>query len=281
MVTDAVWNDFDGDKDNDLILVGEWMPVMILENDKGRIVDRKIVPESFGLWTAIESGDLDKDGDTDFVLGNWGLNSKMKASSEKPLTMFVKDFDNNKKSEFIINWYAPEDKQAYPLATKMDLVQQLPHLKKSILKYEDYAHKTYETLFSEAERKDAVTYVVNHLETSILWNEKSILRLESLPLSAQISPVFAIAVDDMDEDGLVDIWLGGNFYGLKPQFGRHDSSNGVFLKGNANGKFTGLTAAESGIKVTGEVRDAWSFLIKGKKNLLVVRNDDTALIFSK
>jgi hypothetical protein len=280
MVTDAVWNDFDGDQDNDLILVGEWMPVLILENEKGRIVDRKMVPESFGLWTAIEPGDLDQDGDTDFVLGNWGLNSKMKASADRPLTMFVKDFDNNKKSEFIINWYAPEDEQSYPLATKMDLVEQLPQLKKSILKYEDYAHKTYETLFSEAERKDAITYVVNDLETSVLWNEKSTLRLEALPLAAQISPVFAIVADDLDNDGLIDIWLGGNFYGLKPQFGRHDSSKGVFLKGNANGKFTELTPAESGILVSGEVRDAWSFLVKSKKHLLVARNNDSAMIFS-
>jgi hypothetical protein len=280
MVTDAVWNDFDGDQDNDLILVGEWMPIMILVNDKGRIVDRKMVPESFGLWTAIEAGDLDRDGDLDFVVGNWGLNSKMKASSERPLTMFVKDFDNNNKSEFIINWYAPEDEQSYPLATKMDLVQQLPYLKKSILKYEDYAHKTYETLFSEAERKDAMTYVVNDLETSVLWNEKSTLRLEALPLSAQISPVFAIVADDLNDDGLVDIWLGGNFYGLKPQFGRHDSSKGVFLKGDTNGKFTELSPAESGISVSGEVRDAWPFLIKGKKHLLVARNNDSALIFS-
>lgn len=281
MVTDAVWADIENDGDQDLIVVGEWMPIMIFESDGKQIVNRKIVPNSFGWWTKIEASDLDNDGNIDFILGNWGLNSKMKASNQKPLSMFVKDFDNNSKSEFIINWYAPEDERPYPVATKMDISTQLPHLKKSILKYEDYAHKTYETLFSEDERKDAISYVVNYLKSAVLWNNKGKLSLQALPIEAQIAPAFAIIAEDLDNDGLKDLWLGGNFYGLKPQFGRHDASKGVFLKGDGQRGFKYLAPNEIGISVQGEVRDATILRVNGLTHMLIARNDENALIFRR
>lgn len=279
MITDGTWSDVDRDGDKDLVLVGEWMPVTILENDGGRIAGRRAMPNSFGWWNAIAASDLDGDGDEDFVLGNWGLNTKIKASTQKPLSMFVKDFDNNKKSEFIFNWYAPGDERAYPFATKMDLSTQLPHLKKSILKYEDYAHKTYETLLSESERQDAIPYVANYMESAVLWNEAEGLQLKALPHMAQVAPVFAVAAEDLDGDGIKDIWLGGNFYGLKPQFGRHDSSRGIFLKGDKAGNFTYVDPNQSGFRIKGEVRDVWTFSHENKRYLLVARNNDSALVY--
>lgn len=281
MVTDGVWSDTDKDGDEDLVLVGEWMPVTILENNGGQIAGRKALPNSFGWWNAITSSDLDNDGDQDFVLGNWGLNTKMQASTQRPLSMFVKDFDNNKKSEFIINWFAPADERAYPFATKMDLSAQLPYLKKSILKYEDYARKTYETLFSETERQNAIPYVANYLESAVLWNEPEGLRLKALSPMAQVAPAFAVVAEDLDDDGIKDIWLGGNFYGLKPQSGRHDSSRGVLLKGDGKGDFTYVTPDQCGIRITGEVRDAWAFQQDGKIFMLVARNNDKSLLYQR
>ena len=132
--------------------------------------------------------------------------------------MFVNDFDQNNKSEFIINWYSPLDETAYPFATKMDLISQLPHLRKQALKYEDFAKQTYETLFPASVRSKAIGYQTNTLNSSILWNNQGQYQLEALPFEAQISPVYAIVADDFTNDGIIDIWLGGNFYGLKPQF---------------------------------------------------------------
>ena len=281
MVTDASWADVDSDGDKDLVVVGDWMAIHIFYNDNGIFQNETTIPNSNGWWNRIEAVDLDQDGDMDFVLGNWGLNTKFKASPARPLTMYVNDFDNNGKSECIINWYPPLDTIAYPFSTKPELTSQLPVLKKQILHYEDYGNKTYESLFSAEIRNNALKYEVNYLQSAILWNNSGSFELEALPLEAQISPVFGIVADDIDEDGKKDIWLGGNFYELKPQVGRHNASRGVFLKGNGNRSFTFVPVRESGIKVEGEVRDAGIIQSNGSKDLIVGRNNAKVLLFEK
>jgi hypothetical protein len=281
LITDASWTDYDGDGDHDLIVVGDWMEIQIVINDNGKFDNAYKLPESAGWWNRVVAADLDNDGDDDYVVGNWGLNTKLKASVQKPLTMYVNDFDNNGKSEFIINWYPSLDTVSYPFATKLEITQQMPSLKKANLRYEQYAHQTYETLFPQEVRSRSVAYKTQLLESSILWNEKGKLTLERLPEEAQVSPVFGICVDDSDKDGNKDIWLGGNFYGLKPQMGRYNSSKGVYLKGVGNRKFEYVKPSESGIYVTGEVRDV--AVVKGKKDnlILVARNNASALVFKK
>ena len=248
-------------------------------NDNGVIEKNITIPNSTGWWNRVESSDLDNDGDIDFVLGNWGLNTKFKASPDRPVTMFVNDFDDNGKSEFIINWYAPLDNQAYPFVTKSELTSQLPALRKSILKYGDYAAKTYDSLFSPEVRKRSVSYQANYLSTAILWNEGGKYLLESLPIEAQVSPVFGIIADDLDGDGKKDIWLGGNFYALKPQVGRHDASRGVYLKGGAAKSF--IHQPNSGLYVEGEVRDAVTINSRQSKRIFIARNNSKVLVFQR
>jgi hypothetical protein len=281
MVTDASWTDIDGDGDNDLVVVGDWMPVMIFKNENGNIGNPDILPSSNGWWNRIHAADLDGDGDQDFVVGNWGLNTKFKASAQRPLTMFVNDFDNNGKSEFIINWYPPLDTIAYPFATKPELTAQLPGLKKQILKYKDYGNKTYDSLFTPEVRSKALSYSASNLETVVLWNNGGKFEMQALPMEAQISPVFGIIADDLDGDGKKDIWLGGNFYAVKPQVGRYNANKGVFLKGTGNHSFVAVPASNSGISIDGEVRDAAVIAIKGTNHLIVGRNNERVLIYQK
>lgn len=281
MVTDASWTDIDADGDKDLVVVGDWMAVNIFKNENGTFEQQNSIPNSNGWWNRIEAADLDGDGDQDFVLGNWGLNTKFKATPERPLTMFVNDFDNNGKSECIINWYPPLDTIAYPFPAKPELTSELPGLKKQILRYTDYGYKTYESLFSPEMRDKALRYEANYLQSAILWNNNGKLELEALPVEAQLSPVFGIVADDIDSDGKMDIWRGGNFYALKPQVGRQNASKGVYLKGNGGRKFTYISPRESGIKVEGEVRDAGVIPVNGSKHLIVGRNNASVLLFEK
>jgi len=257
------------------------MAINIFINEKGTFEKQRTVPNSNGWWNRIEAADLDGDGDQDFVLGNWGLNTKFKAAPGRPLTMYVNDFDKNGKSECIINWYPPLDSIAYPFATKPELTAQLPALKKQILRYADYGNKTYDSLFSSETRSTSLRYEVNYLQSAILWNNNGSFELEALPAEAQFSPVFGIVANDLDEDGIMDIWLGGNFYALKPQVGRHNASKGVYLKGVGGRSFAYISPAESGIKVDGEVRDAGTIQTNGSKHLIVGRNNAKVLLFAK
>lgn len=281
MVTDATWADTDGDSDLDLVVVGDWMSVHIFPNNQGRIEAPLSLPNSQGWWNRIETADLDKDGDMDFVLGNWGLNTKFKASLARPLTMYVNDFDQNGKSEFIINWYPPLNNQAFPFATKPDLTAQLPSLRKSILKYESYAQETYQTMIPPAAQQTAIPYRAHYLQSAILWNDNNQFNLTALPIEAQVAPAYGIVAEDLNGDGHTDIWLGGNCYSLKPQVGRQDANKGVFLAGDGSRNFRFISPAESGIYLSGEVRDATVIQRGDVRSMIVVRNNEEALLFQK
>ncbi|MEX2234468.1 MAG: VCBS repeat-containing protein, partial [Cyclobacteriaceae bacterium] len=127
MITDAVWADIDVDGDQDLLVVGEYMPVKVFVNTDGKFSDqtgRAGFAKSNGWWNRIEAADLDQDGDIDFVLGNHGVNSKFKASFEKPVCMYVNDFDQNGAIEHLICTFNGE--KSYSLILRHDLVSQIP-----------------------------------------------------------------------------------------------------------------------------------------------------------
>lgn len=277
MVTDALWDDVNGDARPDLVVVGEWMPVTIFYNT-GNDLEKQEVAQTRGWWTSIAKADLDGDQQTDYILGNWGLNTKFQASGEKPLSLYVKDFDNNGKSEFILNWYPPLEKQAYPFPTKMELTEQLPHLKKKILKYAEYGGITYESLFSPEEQQGALKFTTEQLASSVLFKGNNGWRLEALPRPAQVSAVYGICTEDFNQDGHLDIFLGGNLYDLKPEVGRADGNRGLVLLGDGKGNWDALSPEESGMRITGEVRDVQVMtLANGEKVLLVARNNEKML----
>lgn len=277
MVKDAVWTDVNADQLADLIVVGEWMPVTVFVNNQGKLEKGLEVPKSHGWWNTIEAGDYDGDGDVDFLLGNWGQNMKIKASDDRPVKMYINDFDGNQRPDIIMEWFSFEDTKPYPFATKMDLTSQMPSLKKSILKYQEYAQKQVKDIFSEDDLAKSIQLMVTNFSTSVLKNTPDGLVLEPLQSEAQLSPVFTIEVADIDKDGITDYILGGNYYRLKPEIGRHDGFSGGYFKGIGNGKFTFINPEKSGIEVKGEVRD----LAVINDRLVVARNNDKVLIFEK
>ena len=284
MVTDAVWTDLNDDGRKDLIMVGDWMPVTVAFTLENAAISQIFeIPNSAGWWNSVEAADLDADGREDLVLTNWGLNGKFTASTERPLTMHVKDFDGNQKSEFIVEWFTPADDRPYPFASRREVHGQMPHLKKKTLKHQDYAAATYETMLTEAERGGAITWTTNELRSSVVWNEgDGNVQIRPLPYPAQLTAQFAAAIGDVNNDGRPDLWLGGNIFGVSPQVGRMDAGRGTLLLNAGDRNWTYVDNAASGITVKEQVRDAQFIqLADGGQALIVGVNDEPLRIFRR
>jgi hypothetical protein len=282
MITDATWADIDADNDQDLIVIGEYMPVKIFLNDGGKLIDATEgagLSKSNGWWNRIEASDIDDDGDVDFVVANHGLNSRFRASAEKPVCMYVNDFDQNGTIEQIICTYIGD--KSYPLVLRHDLVAQIPSLKKKYLKYDAYKDQTVADIFEKADLDRAVKLEAFELASSILLNDgKGKFTLQHLPAESQFTTLFGLEIKDFTGDGKKDILLGGNFYNAKPEVGRYDASYGLLLKGDGKGGFDAVNAKDSGISIDGEVRDIVSVKSGNRSIILVSRNNDSLLAFT-
>jgi hypothetical protein len=282
MITDGVWADVDGDNDQDLMIVGEYMPVKIFINDAGRFTDGTEAAglgKTNGWWNTIKASDLDGDGDLDFVVGNHGINSRFRASVQKPVTMYVNDFDQNGSIEQIICSYNGD--KSYPLALRHDLVKQIPSLKKKYLKYEEFKDQTISDIFTPEQVSNAAKLEVYELATCVFINNAGKFSVKHLPIEAQLSPVYGIETTDVNDDGIEDILLGGNLYNAKPEVGRYDANYGVVLIGDGKGNFKALSSKMSGVKMDGEIRDIISIRTANGDIILAARNNDSVLSFKK
>lgn len=283
MVTDAVWFDYDNDNDQDLIVVGEWMPVRLFENKEGRLIEKtniKGFSATNGLWNTVEVADLDNDGYLDIIAGNLGKNTFFKASTEEPLTLYVNDFDSNGQIDHVMGVY--ENQHLYPVATKKEITAQMPYLLKKYLKHADYAGQTIEDIFTEEQLNSAIKLTVEQTASMVFWNNKGTFEGVELPLEAQLSSVYAILPTDVDQDGKRELLLGGNLFVAKPQTGIYAGSNGLVIKVMPDRTFKSLPPSESGFYVKGQIRDIKSIPVSNKRELiLVARNNDKIKVFEK
>ncbi len=278
MVRDALWADYDADGDADLVVVGEWMSPRILRNDQGRFSDQT---QALGLdawtgwWNCLKAGDFNGDGRPDFVLGNHGLNSRFRAANDKPISLYINDFDQNGTVEQVLCMYNGE--RSYPLVLRHDLVMQMPSLKKKYLKYENYKEQTITDIFTPKQLERAVHLEARWMSSSVLLSKADGgYEMQALPWEAQLSPMFGMVVADFDGDGRQDILLAGNLYRVKPEAGRYDADYGLYLRGDGKGGFEALRAASSGFQTKGEVRDI-ALLRAGAKRLVLVSHCDGPL----
>ena len=282
MVTDAIWTDFNGDKKMDLIIVGEWMGIRVFQNDGknlNEITETCGLKNSEGWWNTIVEGDFDHDGDMDYVIGNLGLNSQIKASVSEPATIYAKDFDNNGSLDAVMCYYIKG--KSYPFYSRDDLQSQMPFIEKKFPTYESYSTQTISDIFSPEELKDALILKANIFASCYLENKgNSNFLLSSLPAEAQYSSIYAIITGDYNHDGNLDMILAGNFFGNRIKFGEYDANKGLLLTGDGKGKFTAVSDTISGFHVKGEVRDIAGIRLGSGKNILVFAlNNDSLSIY--
>jgi hypothetical protein len=282
MVTDALWTDVDGDRRRDLVLVGEWMPITVFRNTGAGRLEPMEVPGlelSHGWWNRIVAGDFTGDGRTDFIVGNLGLNTRLHATAEEPVTMYVKDFGRTGFVQQILSQYTNGD--SYPIVLRDDLIKSITFLKTRYLNFADYAHQRVTDVFPEDVLADAVLKKAHTFATSLVRNNgDGSFTLVPLPHEAQLAPVYGILLGDFNGDGHQDVLLAGNFDGVKPEIGRMSAGYGLLLRGDGSGGFTPVPARTSGFSVPGQARDIQRLHTQSGDLFVVARNNDGPLIFT-
>ncbi|MBS1666736.1 MAG: VCBS repeat-containing protein [Bacteroidetes bacterium] len=278
MVTDALWLDINKDGQKDLILVGQFMPITVLENHHGKLVN---ATEAYGLsgtsgwWCRLAADDFDNDGDTDIVVGNLGLNTQFNASAKEPFTVTYSDFFNNGIIEPIICYY--NQGISYPYLSRDEMVAEMPVLQKKFLHYADYADATLNDVFTHEQLQQAKTVDIKNLQSVFLKNEgNKKFTITTLPASAQLSAINGIMSMDVDHDGNKDIVLAGNFYPFRVQMGPSDAGIGLVLKGDGKGNFQAMPYSESGLLIKGDVRNLIG--LRTAKGMLLVAAKNNGLL---
>ena len=277
LVSGARFADLDGDGDDDLATVGEWMSVTVWTNDGGRFAPAPIGGTS-GVWGGIEVADWDGDGDLDLVAAGWGLNSRLHASASEPLRLLVGDFDGNGQTEPLISIY--NRGRSLPLGLRQDLTRQLPILKREYLTHDTYVGQTIEDLLTPEQVGRGVESQATELASVYIENQGGSWAVRRLPFDAQLAPMTAVLSGDFDGDGHLDVLLAGNRDGVRPDLGRQASSAGVFLRGDGAGGFASVPSLESGLRIPGETRALARLGTPSGTVIVAVRNDAPLQIVS-
>ena len=260
LVCDALFTDFNNDGWQDLIVVGEWMNIQFLENQKGQFKNISAntgIQNQIGWWNTIQSGDFDKDGDMDYIVGNLGMNSFYRATDTYPVAIYAKDFDNNDSYDAFPALYLPTShtdtiKKLYPAQTREDIVKQMISMRAKYQNFRSFAVSPIDQMFTPEQLKGAQILKANYFGSSYLKNKgNGQFELSPLPKQAQYSALNGILVDDYDADGNLDVFINGNDYGTEVSVGRYDALNGLVLKGDGKGGFKPLSIVESGIFIPG------------------------------
>ena len=270
MITDAVFYDFDNDSDQDLIVVGEFMGINFFENIEGFFKPAEnIWKQKTGWWNTIDIIDIDGDGIEDLIIGNHGTNSRFKASESNPILCYYNDFDGNGRGEGILAFTSNNGKE-YPYALRHNLIDQMKSLKKKFPNYATFKNADLVSIFNKKLLSDSYVCSINTLSTIALKNNGNFIFSEiPLPKQVQFSPVYSITHSDVDNDGDLDVLMGGNLYNVKPEVGSYDASYGLFIENTPEGLV--FHPNGKGFNITGEIRS----LVVDKNQLWVARNRDT------
>ena len=286
MVTSALWTDFDNDGLTDLMVAGEWMPICFFKNYNGKLkkLSTNISSISTGWWNSIIGGDFDNDGDTDYMLGNLGLNAKLKATVDHPMNIEAADFNKNGSVDAIIGFWL-KDKDGtlnkFPLPQREMLVATIPSARKIYNSFNDYANADMNTFIAKLNAPALFTANAQELRSVYIQNSGgNKFNMHALPMEAQLAPQFGMSVGDFNNDENLDVLLVGNSYSSDVSTGQYDASYGLCLTGDGNGHFTAVK--HTGFFVDGDSK-GMALLYDNKNNpvFLSARNNDSLLAFKQ
>jgi len=276
-VKEAIWKDLNNDGFMDLIAVGHWMPITVFLNDGKKLTKlaNNSLAKTNGWWNCIIAEDFDNDGDIDFIAGNWGLNTRLKASKSEPLKLYNADFDVNGTLDPVITYFYKGVET--PFASKDEITKQLPSLNKKFLSYKDFAKASIEELFLQERLNASEKKEIYELASCYFENDgKNNFNIKKLPFMAQISSVNAIKMNDFNNDGFLDVLIAGNNYEISTQLGRLDASHGLILLNDKKGFFNPVP--QQGFDIVGPARSIKKVIISGEEYYIISINNDQPII---
>ncbi len=277
LVTSAVWSDYDGDGWTDLLVTAHWQAPRVLRNEQGKLVDRTLeagVAKLRGWWNSIAAGDLDGDGDLDYALGNFGLNTKYHATPEHPASLFCADFDQS--GSFDVVEAKDADGTLLPVRGRSCSSQAMPFIAEKFESYEKFASANLAEIYTPQALDQSLRLDATELRSGWLRNDgRGKLEFVPFPTEAQTAPVFGIAIADLDLDGHADVVGAQNFYAPEPETGRMDGGLGFWLRGTGGGALVPVPPVESGIVIPQDARALVVHDVDGDAapDLLVTTND--------
>ena len=280
LVTDAVWVDYNQDKKLDLIIVGEWMPITLLENNGKEFIDKTKdynLDNTSGWWYSIIAEDFDQDGDMDLIAGNLGLNYKYQANEEETFDVYANDYDNNGKQDIVLGYY--QDGVQYPLRGKQCSAEQIPAIKYKYKEYDVFAEASLEDVYTAADLKESIHYKANTFASIYIENKGGgSFKIVPLPDEAQISSINGIVPYDYNGDSHMDVITAGNMYGSEVETPRNDGSYGKLLLGDGKGNFQSMSLAESGIFIKGDTKGIAKIITKNGLSIIAANNSASPTI---
>ena len=280
LVTDASWTDYDTDGDLDLLIVGEWMAPVFYKNTNGSFekVISKALDSLSGWYFAVESIDIDNDGDDDYILGNLGENYKFKASVSEPFEVYYGDFDRNGSEDLVLGYY--NFGELYPVRGRECSSQQMPSIRKITPTYDEFGKSSLADIYGRDNLESSLHLQANNFKSGILKNNGGgDFEFLALPQIAQISSINSILFDDLNGDGSKDLILAGNMFASEIETPRNDAGYGMVLIHKGNFDFEPMPASQSGLFLPMDVKNMKVFISKGKTYLVVGNNGDKVTTF--
>ena len=275
LATSALWTDYNGDGWDDLIVVGEWMPITIFKNNHGHftnVTKNLHLEHTTGWWYSVKGADFDDDGDQDYIIGNLGLNNKYQASKNKSFDIYLNDFDKNKTNDIVLSYF--NEGKHYPVRGLSCSSTQMPAIKRKFKNYNNFANATLVDIYTKRDLDKSLHYSIESFASIYLENTKQGFKIHKLPNLAQVSNINQILIKDFDHDAKLDAVIAGNLFNFEVETPRNDAGIGLLLKGDGKGHFKPVKGDKSGLYAPGNVKDMAIIRIQNKKYIIFAKNND-------
>ena len=279
MINDAVFADYDGDGDDDLLMVGEWTDILFFTNQGGSFVKSTIEMNLKGWWSSLYAEDIDADGDIDFLIGNAGTNNKFNPTKITPLEVYANDFDSNGSLDIVLA--KAREKELLPIRGKECSSGQMPFIDEKFPTFEAFASADLGTIYGEEKLDQALQLSANEFKSGWIENKgESVFTFHPFPAEAQFSFINDFEVLDINQDGMLDILFVGNRYETEVETSRFDAGIGGVLIQMDGTKFEFVAPTISGFYNPYNAKSSCQIkLANGKQGILIGNSNDKLQLF--